>query len=121
MLVVVMRGKNLVARDLNGLSDPYVKVSIRDRVLQTKYVENNLNPDWGEEFSFSMSAVKGMLMFEVWDHDTVGRDDFMGMAVTKLDDLEPGKTVERWLALDGRSEKETRQITGEILVQVTRV
>ncbi len=55
-VVVVHRGLNLASKDPNGLSDPYVKVEVRDEsgaVLlrkETKVQKKTLNPAWNERF-----------------------------------------------------------------------
>jgi phosphatidylserine decarboxylase len=48
LTVNVIEGKNLIAKDINGTSDPYVILSIENQRLSTKYIKNTLNPVWNE-------------------------------------------------------------------------
>jgi Ca2+-dependent lipid-binding protein len=50
--VTVMEGKNLPALDSNGMSDPYVTLSIGKVKQKTKVKEKTLNPNWTEVFKF---------------------------------------------------------------------
>jgi hypothetical protein len=89
--VTVIAGRDLVSRDLNGLSDPYVTMTVvgsngkqlagTDEV-STKYINNTLNPDWGEQFAFEMT-LDDTINFHCWDKDLFGRDD-MGSVAVKL-------------------------------------
>ena len=96
-------GQNLVSKDLNGLSDPFVEVSIGDELLFTSQtVEKSLNPQWNEQCtvrlphatSTSTSPAKRrhhgahrpvdsasgeeLLALTVYDRDLVGRSEYMG-------------------------------------------
>ena len=42
----VTRGRNLVPMDLDGSSDPYVKLFFGDESFQTSIVKKDLNPNW---------------------------------------------------------------------------
>ncbi|CAK9191301.1 unnamed protein product [Sphagnum troendelagicum] len=81
LTVTVLRPENLVPSDYNGKGDPFV----------------NLNPVWNQTFHFFVAnAVQDMLIVEVWDKDTFGKEvavdeyrvfDFMGtcaMTLTKV-------------------------------------
>ena len=49
------QGKNLAAKDTNGLSDPYVRVTLlpeKKQRLDTKIKRRTLNPTWNETFYF---------------------------------------------------------------------
>ena len=53
--VVELQGKDLAARDMNGLSDPYVKVTLlpdKKHRLETRIKRKTLNPRWNEHFYF---------------------------------------------------------------------
>eukprot|EP00672_Neobodo_designis_P016850 CAMPEP_0174837028 /NCGR_PEP_ID=MMETSP1114-20130205/6463_1 /TAXON_ID=312471 /ORGANISM="Neobodo designis, Strain CCAP 1951/1" /LENGTH=782 /DNA_ID=CAMNT_0016071063 /DNA_START=28 /DNA_END=2372 /DNA_ORIENTATION=- len=92
--VNVLAGRNLAACDLNGLSDPYVTISVLDAAgkpvpgtdeVSTKYINNTLNPTWGEQFSFAVPE-GGQLSFHCWDKDLFGKDD-MGTVVVPVASL----------------------------------
>lgn len=51
----VIRAVDLVAKDMSGTSDPYVKIMLlpdKKRKLTTKIKRRNLNPRWNETFAF---------------------------------------------------------------------
>ena len=54
----VFQGRDLAARDLNGLSDPYVRITLlpdKKHRLETKIKRKTLNPRWNETFFFEGS------------------------------------------------------------------
>ena len=54
-LRLLLKGKDLAARDLNGLSDPYVRITLlpdKKHRLETKIKRRTLNPKWNETFYF---------------------------------------------------------------------
>ena len=93
--IALLRGRDLVIKD-GTTSDPYVTTLIVDRSgtrvakTKSKVVPKNLNPHWNElytEWKPSDLASLAAIRFEVWDHDRIGSDDFMGFGVVTLDDI----------------------------------
>ncbi|KAF3780881.1 GTPase activating protein 1 [Nymphaea thermarum] len=77
--VRVIRGVNLAVRDLRS-SDPYVIVKMGKQKLRTRVVKRNLNPEWNESLTLSVSDHILPIRIEVFDKDTFSRDDPMGYA-----------------------------------------
>jgi hypothetical protein len=51
----VIDGRELLAMDSNGLSDPFVRISLKGKeVFKSKTISKTLNPDWNEEASMSV-------------------------------------------------------------------
>jgi len=50
--VFVRHGTGLRAADLNGLADPYVKLTIRHMTRETRVVHECLDPRWEELVQF---------------------------------------------------------------------
>lgn len=92
--VTVKRAENLTSTDLGGKADPYVIVTMKktDAKKKSRVVPKNLNPEWGQTFDFVVEdALHDMLIVEVWDHDTFGKD-FMGkLALTLTQVLHEGE------------------------------
>ncbi|KAH9329930.1 hypothetical protein KI387_002038, partial [Taxus chinensis] len=95
--VTVLKGTNLVVRDLRS-SDPYVILKLGHHpVARTCVVKKNLNPVWNQQFQFSLTDFnRCLLKLEVWDKDKVlsidwlDRDDYMGEADIDLKPLVKG-------------------------------
>ncbi|KAF3772497.1 Extended synaptotagmin-3 [Nymphaea thermarum] len=52
--VHVIRGVNLAVRDIRT-SDPYVVVRMGDQKLKTKVMKKNVNPEWNEKLTLTVS------------------------------------------------------------------
>ncbi|XP_010555231.1 PREDICTED: synaptotagmin-1 [Tarenaya hassleriana] len=91
--VKVVRAIGLRKKDLLGASDPYVKIKLSDDKVPSKKTtvkHKNLNPEWGEEFKFSVRDPQTQVLeFNVYDWEQVGKHDKMGMNVLPLKDLTP--------------------------------
>ena len=82
LTITVISGRNLVSKDSNGLSDPFVTIKILDAAgnrypniekKSTKYINETLNPKWGETFNFQVKSTD-QLFFACWDKDLFGKD-----------------------------------------------
>jgi Ca2+-dependent lipid-binding protein len=54
------QARDLAAKDANGLSDPYVRVTLlpdKKHRLETKIRRRTLNPRWNETFYFEGSII----------------------------------------------------------------
>mmetsp|Transcript_13140 Transcript_13140/g.36298 ORF Transcript_13140/g.36298 Transcript_13140/m.36298 type:complete len:143 (-) Transcript_13140:642-1070(-) len=89
---------NLRDADFLGKSDPYVIFDLEqdgwiyDKTLETQQSSkktNDLNPEYGETFTFKkVPTMNNMILHvKVWDDD-IGLDDDIGGCDIKLDDLD---------------------------------
>jgi len=86
--VVIERAHDLIAGDPDGLSDPYVKLIVGDTKKKTKVVDATLNPTWSETFEFpEFRSGSDFIGFDVFDQDTIGKDDSLGSAIISKADL----------------------------------
>ncbi|XP_016556760.1 synaptotagmin-5 isoform X2 [Capsicum annuum] len=84
--VTVISADDLAPTDLMGKADPYVVVTMKktERKNKTRVVPESLNPVWNQTFDFVVEdGLHDMLILEVWDHDTFGKD-YMGRCILTL-------------------------------------
>ncbi|KAJ6731864.1 EXTENDED SYNAPTOTAGMIN-RELATED [Salix purpurea] len=84
--VTVISADDLPMVDLMGKADPFVTVTMRKSEMtnKTRVVNNCLNPVWNQTFDFVVEdGLHDMLVIEVWDHDTFGKD-YMGRCILTL-------------------------------------
>ncbi|XP_037544568.1 double C2-like domain-containing protein beta [Nematolebias whitei] len=86
LCVGVKRCAHLAAMDVNGFSDPYVKIYLKpDTQKKSKHktavLKKTLNPEFNEEFFYEISLselAKKTLEVTVWDYDLGRSNDFIG-------------------------------------------
>ena len=84
----LINGRDLLAMDRGGVSDPYVKcIHGQTKLFQSKPVAKTVYPLWDETFVMHIDNPFKPLTFQVFDKDMVGADDFMGEATLELTEL----------------------------------
>jgi Ca2+-dependent lipid-binding protein len=58
-------------------------------------------------------AFDGNLVFDVFDYDLFGSNDFLGRAVVSVLSLKPGEVEDQWITLQPRKGKKD-EVKGEI-------
>ncbi|WOK95080.1 synaptotagmin-5-like [Canna indica] len=84
--VTVISAENLPSMDVLGKADPFVVIRMKksDTKNKTRVVNNSLNPIWNQTFDIVVEdALHDLLMLEVFDHDTFGKD-YMGRCIMTL-------------------------------------
>ncbi|KAK6236149.1 hypothetical protein SCA6_011486 [Theobroma cacao] len=84
--VSVISAEDLPVVDLMGKADPYVVLTMKKSEARnkTRVVNDSLNPVWNQTFDFVVEdGLHDMLILEVWDHDTFGKD-YMGRCILTL-------------------------------------
>ncbi|KAG2715122.1 hypothetical protein I3843_03G066000 [Carya illinoinensis] len=77
--VHIQRGVNLAVRDVRS-SDPYVFIKMGKQKLKTRVVKKNINPEWNEDLTLSITDPIIPINLFVYDKDTFSLDDKMGDA-----------------------------------------
>uniref|UniRef100_A0AAQ6IHQ3 C2 domain-containing protein n=1 Tax=Anabas testudineus TaxID=64144 RepID=A0AAQ6IHQ3_ANATE len=86
LCVGVKRCAHLAAMDVNGFSDPYVKIYLKPDIQKkskhkTSVMKKTLNPEFNEEFFYEISLselANKTLEVTVWDYDLGRSNDFIG-------------------------------------------
>ncbi|XP_056655452.1 protein piccolo isoform X1 [Monodelphis domestica] len=122
LIIHILQARNLVPRDNNGYSDPFVKVYLlpgRGQVMvvqnasaeykrRTKYVQKSLNPEWNQTVIYkniSMEQLKKKtLEVTVWDYDRFSSNDFLGEVLIELSSTSHLDNTPRWYPLKEQTE-----------------
>ncbi|CAD6222848.1 unnamed protein product [Miscanthus lutarioriparius] len=84
--VTVISAEDLPPMDIGGKADPFVVLYLKkgETKKKTRVVTDTLNPIWNQTFDFMVEdALHDLLMVEVWDHDTFGKD-YIGRCILTL-------------------------------------
>ena len=67
ILLTIEKGENLPAHDSNGLSDPYVVISVdkTHATFQTQVMKRTLNPHWNQTFTIDGSLCTDQVIFKI--------------------------------------------------------
>lgn len=115
LCVKVIEARNLPAMDLNGFSDPYVKLQLGRNRFRTKVVKKCLNPSWNEEFSFRVEDLSEELSICVLDEDKYFNDDFVGqlkVPISSVFDAENKSLGTNWYPLLPKNKKSKNRDCG---------
>uniref|UniRef100_A0A914HT71 C2 domain-containing protein n=1 Tax=Globodera rostochiensis TaxID=31243 RepID=A0A914HT71_GLORO len=102
LMVTILECKDLPAMDRNGMSDPYIKVTIlpeRKPKFETRIKRNTLNPIFNETFIFKIpySELLGKtLEIVAYDFDRLSKDDRLGQFFVPLNGVDLGTTTQKW-------------------------
>ncbi|KAL6055999.1 BAI1-associated protein 3 [Balamuthia mandrillaris] len=113
--VTVKEAKNLRAADSNGLSDPFVVLSLPGQTHKTKVVKKSLNPEFNVSFTFPLKEPhhdykNQTLHVEVRDKDFIGSDALGQVDIPLISlPIDAAQEDEKWYTLN-------KTDTGEILL-----
>ncbi|KAJ3323599.1 hypothetical protein HDV06_001623 [Boothiomyces sp. JEL0866] len=118
----VISARDLLPKDRNGLSDPYVYLKLERKRFKTKVIPKTLNPTWDQEFIFEINSngLEGKLVLMLWDKDFL-KSDFLGyleFTIGEILSLFVQGTLEgepNWYPLHSRTPKEI--VSGDIKLQ----
>ncbi|CAH8260944.1 unnamed protein product [Arabidopsis lyrata] len=109
--LVLVEARDLVAADLRGTSDPYVRVQYGEKKQRTKVIYKTLQPKWNQTMEFPDDG--SSLELHVKDHNTLLPTSSIGNCVVEYQGLKPNETADKWIPLQGVT-------CGEVHVRVTR-
>lgn len=98
VLQQVVEARDLVAKDIGGTSDPYVKLNYNSRSYKSHTIFKTTNPIWGDTFVFSenSSLISKKIRGEIWDKDFTSADDREGFFFLDLNLASEGEITDRW-------------------------
>ncbi|XP_059080048.1 synaptotagmin-7-like isoform X2 [Tigriopus californicus] len=118
----IIQARDLAAKDTNGLSDPYVRVTLlpdKKHRLETKIKRRTLNPRWNETFYFEGFPINKLqarvLHLHCYDYDRFSRDDSIGEIHLPLCQVDFTSKPQYWKPLY----PPIKEKLGELLVSLT--
>lgn len=89
---------NLPDMDIIGKSDPYLKFKFdfSNKIWKTQYKNNTDSPVWNETFHFPVSNLTDKLCIELYDQDTISKDDLISSMTFQMSDFRINETVDKW-------------------------
>ena len=120
---VVLRGRDLAAKDRGGTSDPFLVLTLGEARQSTPAINKTLNPEWNVGFDLPIEGLQSLVLEAVcWDKDRWGKD-YLGEFEIALEDIfQDGKAEQlpRWYPLKSkRKGTKKKDVSGEILLQFT--
>ena len=107
----IIEGKEIPIMDVGGTCDGYCKINFGKQKAQTRIIDNSLNPRWRQEFHFDIvDIINDFLFIQLYDHDTIGRDEIISDLSIRLDELKPGEILDKWFSMNPIVKKTTPKI-----------
>ncbi|KAI1749525.1 phosphatidylserine decarboxylase-domain-containing protein [Xylaria castorea] len=119
--IVVLRARDLAAKDRGGTSDPYLQLSCGETKFTTHCVPKTLNPEWNLVCTFPIASVDNLLLdCHCWDKDRFGKD-YLGEFDLALEEIFANDKTEqepKWHRLKNKKkDKKSNAVSGEVLLQ----
>ncbi|XP_019617630.1 PREDICTED: protein piccolo-like [Branchiostoma belcheri] len=119
LIININRARNLAAKDINGFSDPFVKVYLlpgrnAENKRRTKYIPKTLNPEWNQTVIYkgiTKEQLKSKTVeFTVWDYDRFTPNDFLGEVLIDLSDGSFLDNQPHWFTLYEHDENNSAEL-----------
>ncbi|KAI1128870.1 phosphatidylserine decarboxylase-domain-containing protein [Nemania abortiva] len=119
--IVVLRARNLAAKDRGGTSDPYLQLSCGETKFTTHCVQKTLNPEWNVICTIPITSVDNLLLdCHCWDKDRFSKD-YLGEFDLALEEIFSNDKTEqepKWYSLKNKKKgKKSNAVSGEVLLQ----
>ncbi|KAI9188049.1 Extended synaptotagmin-3 [Blastocladiella emersonii ATCC 22665] len=111
----VVEARHLEGEDgiLGRKSDPYVIVSAGlTHKHKTAVQRKTVNPVWDEKFELTKGTFSNKVHVEIWDNDSLRRDDHLGSVEINIDDIVRNGKLDLWYPLTNKKGKKVAK--GEI-------
>ncbi|CAF1131954.1 unnamed protein product [Adineta steineri] len=115
LVVRIIQAKNLLPKDANGFSDPFVKIYLlpgrdQENKRRIKHVSKTLNPAWDQTVTYGHMHREELqykkLEFTVWDYDRFKANDFLGQVTIDLKNPKVIDDKSHWYRLQALRSRE---------------
>lgn len=126
LTVGIKQAAELLAMDLGGMSDPYVKVYIcpnKTMTVETKVYRNTLNPVFNQVFSFQVKKsvlAKSEVVMQVFDFNRFTKHRIIGELRVDLSAMDWNHVIEEWQSLSEPLKGEPEDL-GEVCISLRYV
>jgi Ca2+-dependent lipid-binding protein len=97
----IIEGRNLVAADSGGTSDPYIEIKLNGyKVYKSQVIKKTLNPVYNETSDIPiLNSMGSYLRFNVYDWNRLESKDPLGNFSFNVADLTPNEPFEQYFTL----------------------
>lgn len=102
LYIDVIEAKDVPAMDSNGLSDPYIKLSMKERhgKKKTSVQYEALTPYWNCHLSFKVESIMtDVLHIVLCDYDKLSKDDKISSLDLEISKLTFGAVCDKWYSM----------------------
>ena len=97
--------------DLFGKMDPYCNITVGSNTLKTKVAKDmGKTPSWQDVLNFRVAGEQSIYV-AIYDHDTFGKDKFLGECTIQLNDIFIRRNMAQWYEI-----KANGQEAGQIMI-----
>lgn len=110
--VCIVRATNLAAMDLNGFSDPFVKIYLtpdKKKKYETRVHRKTLNPIFEETYQITIpysELMTTVLVLTVCDYDRFSKNDIIGELRIPMSSVDLTQVVDEWQDLKSAKDSE---------------
>eukprot|EP01124_Arcella_intermedia_P009249 TRINITY_DN16024_c0_g1_i1.p1 TRINITY_DN16024_c0_g1~~TRINITY_DN16024_c0_g1_i1.p1 ORF type:complete len:995 (-),score=215.70 TRINITY_DN16024_c0_g1_i1:99-3083(-) len=79
LVVHLLDAVDVLAKDLNGKSDPYAEIRFENEQRTSNIDYKTLNPVWDETFTFNVHDTNSIIYVDLYDWDKLDSPDFLGL------------------------------------------
>ena len=128
--VTVVGARGLPAMDIMGSTDPYALIFLTEPLgesitgavtFRTETVIKSHEPTWNADFELPIFPHASSLTVAIFDHDSITKDDLIGVAHVHLSDLEVWVQQDKWYQLHNSQMGARRIAEAEVHLRITRL
>ena len=106
-----IEARNVPKIDVGGKCDAYCKIQFGKQKEKTRTIDNSLTPRWRQEFIFDiLDFQKDYLYIQLYDRDSLSRDDLIADVEIYTRFLQPGIIIDQWYMMKSKIKDKNPEI-----------